>query len=76
MTTKEEVLNEFKEFLEDKRQEYSDECDDESMQWQEDAEQPESEYYEFSKKEYDEILKRKGEIDILLDDIENFLINQ
>lgn len=76
MTTKDEALNEFKQFLEDKRQEYSDEVDDEAMQWQEDADQPESEYYEISKKEYDEILKRKGEIDDLLDNIENFLINQ
>ena len=76
MTTKDEALNEFKQFLEDKRQEYSDEVDDEAMQWQEDADQPESEDYELAKKEYDEILKRKGEIDTLLDDIENFLINQ
>jgi len=76
MTTKDEALNEFKQFLEDKRQEYSDEVDDEAMQWQEDADQPESEDYELAKKEYDEILKRKGEIDTLLGDIENFLINQ
>ena len=76
MTTKDEALNEFKQFLEDKRQEYSDEVDDEAMQWQEDADQPESEYYEIAKKEYDEILKRKGEIDDLLDNIENLLINQ
>jgi hypothetical protein len=76
MTTKNEALNEFKQFLEEKRQEYSNEADNEAMQWQEAADQPESEDYEIAKKEYEEILKRKVEIDDLLDNIENFLINQ
>ena len=75
MTTRNEALEEFINFLGDKRQEYSDEVDDEAMMWQEDADQPESEDYEMAKKEYDEILKRKKEIDELLDRIENFLIN-
>lgn len=76
MTTKKEVLEEFKQFLEDKRAEYNDEADEEAMQWQEDAEQPESEYYEISKKEYDTILERKGDIDSFLDDIETFLLRK
>jgi len=49
------------------------ECDEEAMMWQEDAEQPESEDYEISKYEFDKILKNKGEVDELLDEIEDFL---
>ena len=52
------------------------ECDEEAMIWQEDAEQPESEDYEISKFEYDKILKNKGEVDELLDEIDYFLANK
>ena len=46
------------------------------MIWQEDAEQPESEDYEISKFEYEKILKNKGEVDELLDEIDDFLANK
>ena len=75
MTAKNEVLEEIKQFIIDKREEYSYESDEEAMIWQEDADQPESEDYEISKREYEEILKRKGDIDELLDKIEDLLLN-
>lgn len=73
MYTKQEVLEEFKDFLADKKQEFEDLLNDEAMQWQEDADQPESEFYEIAKREYDLILERKGEIDTLIENIEDFL---
>ena len=75
MTTKNELLEEFKQFVKDKREDAKIECDEEAMMWQEDADQPESEDYEISKREYEEILKRKGDIDELLDKIEDLLLN-
>ena len=76
MTTKNELLEEFKQFVKDKREYAEIECDEEAMMWQEDAEQPESEDYEISKFEYDKILKNKGEVDELLDEIDYFLANK
>ena len=76
MTTKNELLEEFKQFVKDKREYAEIECDEEAMIWQEDAEQPESEDYEISKFEYDKILKNKGEVDELLDEIDYFLANK
>ena len=76
MTTKNELLEEFKQFVKDKREDAKIECDEEAMMWQEDAEQPESEDYEISKFEYDKILKNKGEVDELLDEIDDFLANK
>ena len=76
MTTKNELLEEFKQFVKDKREDAKIECDEEAMMWQEDAEQPESEDYEISKFEYDKILKNKGEVDELLDEIDYFLANK
>ena len=76
MTTKNELLEDFKQFVKDKRVDAEIECDEEAMMWQEDAEQPESEYYEISKFEYDKILKNKGEVDELLDEIDDFLANK
>ena len=73
MTTKNEFLEELKEWISDKKQEYEEESNEEAMQWQEDAEQPESEYYEVSKEEYEKILIRKGEIDQVIEEIEDFL---
>ena len=43
MTTKNELLEDFKQFVKDKREDAEIECDEEAMIWQEDAEQPESE---------------------------------
>ena len=76
MTTKNELLEEFKQFVKDKREYAEIECDEEAMMWQEDAEQPESQDYEISKFEYDKILKNKGEVDELLDEIDYFLANK
>ena len=76
MTTKNELLEDFKQFVKDKREYAEIECDEEAMIWQEDAEQPESEDYEISKFEYDKILKNKGEVDELLDEIDDFLSNK
>ena len=76
MTTKNELLEDFKQFVKDKREYAEIECDEEAMIWQEDAEQPESEDYEISKFEYDKILKNKGEVDELLDEIDYFLANK
>ena len=76
MTTKNELLEEFKQFVKDKREDAETECDEEAMMWQEDAEQPESEDYEISKIEYDKILKNKGEVDEFLDEIDDFLANK
>jgi hypothetical protein len=76
MTTKNELLEEFKQFVKDKREDAEIECNEESMMWQEDAEQPESEYYETAKYEYEKILKDKGELDALLDEIDDFLANK
>ena len=76
MTTKNELLEDFKQFVKDKREDAKIECDEEAMMWQEDAEQPESEDYEISKFEYDKILKNKGEVDELLDEIDYFLANK
>ena len=76
MTTKNELLEDFKQFVKDKREDAKIECDEEAMMWQEDAEQPESEDYEISKFEYDKILKNKGEVDELLDEIDDFLANK
>ena len=76
MTTKNELLEDFKQFVKDKREYAEIECDEEAMIWQEDAEQPESEDYEISKFEYDKILKNKGEVDELLDEIDDFLANK
>ena len=76
MTTKNELLEEFKQFVKDKREDAKIECDEEAMMWQEDADQPESEDYEISKFEYDKILKNKGEVDELLDEIDYFLANK
>ena len=76
MTTKNELLEDFKQFVKDKREDAKIECDEEAMIWQEDAEQPESEDYEISKFEYDKILKNKGEVDELLDEIDYFLANK
>ena len=76
MTTKNELLEEFKQFVKDKREDAEIECDEEAMMWQEDAEQPESEDYEISKFEYDKILKNKGEVDEFLDEIDDFLANK
>ena len=76
MTTKNELLEDFKQFVKDKREYAEIECDEEAMMWQEDAEQPESEDYEISKFEYDKILKNKGEVDELLDEIDYFLANK
>ena len=75
MTTKSELLEEFEQWICDKREEIEIECDEEAMQWQEDAEQPESEDYEISKFEYDKILKHKGECDSFLDKLEDYLLN-
>ena len=76
MTTKNELLEDFKQFVKDKREYAEIESDEEAMIWQEDAEQPESEDYEISKFEYDKILKNKGEVDELLDEIDDFLANK
>ena len=76
MTTKNELLEEFKQFVKDKREYAEIECDEEAMMWQEDAEQPESQDYEISKFEYDKILKNKGEVDEFLDEIDYFLANK
>ena len=76
MTTKNELLEEFKQFVKDKREDAEIECNEEAMMWQEDAEQPESEYYETAKYEYEKILKDKGEVDALLDEIDDFLANK
>lgn len=76
MTTKNELLEDFKQFVKDKREYAEIECDEEAMIWQEDAEQPESEDYEISKFEYEKILKNKGEVDELLDEIDDFLANK
>ena len=76
MTTKNELLEEFKQFVKDKREAAEIECDEEAMMWQEDADQPESQDYEISKFEYDKILKNKGEVDELLDEIDDFLANK
>ena len=76
MTTKNELLEEFKQFVKDKREDAKIECDEEAMMWQEDADQPESEDYEISKFEYEKILKNKGEVDELLDEIDDFLANK
>ena len=76
MTTKNELLEEFKQFVKDKREYAEIECDEEAMMWQEDAEQPESQDYEISKFEYDKILKNKGEVDEFLDEIDDFLANK
>ena len=76
MTTKNELLEDFKQFVKDKREYAEIECDEEAMIWQEDAEQPESEDYEISKFEYDKILKNKGEVDEFLDEIDDFLANK
>lgn len=46
------------------------------MQWQEDADNSYSEFYEIAKDSYDEILKRKGDIDGLIEEIESFLANK
>ena len=76
MTTKNELLEEFKQFVKDKREDAEIECNEEAMMWQEDAEHPESEYYETAKYEYEKILKDKGELDALLDEIDDFLANK
>ena len=76
MTTKNELLEDFKQFVKDKREYAEIECDEEAMMWQEDAEQPESQDYEISKFEYDKILKNKGEVDEFLDEIDDFLANK
>ncbi len=76
MTTKQELLEEFKQFVQDKREDAEIECDEEAMMWQEDADQPESEDYEISKFEYDKILKHKGEVDEFLDEVDYFLANK
>ena len=73
MTTRNELLEEIKEFIKERKTDAEIECDEEAMMWQEDAEQPESEDYEISKYEFDKILKNKGEVDELLDEIEDFL---
>ena len=44
------------------------------MCWE--AYQHESEDYEISKFEYEKILKNKGEVDELLDEIDDFLANK
>ena len=73
MTTRNELLEEIKEFIKERKKDAEIECDEEAMMWQEDAEQPESEDYEISKYEFDKILKNKGEVDELLDEVEDFL---
>jgi hypothetical protein len=76
MTTRNEALEEFKEYLEYKKQEYSDEADESAMQLQEDSDHPESEFYENSKYEYEKVLKNLGEINQLIADLEEYLINK
>jgi hypothetical protein len=75
MTTKSEIIDELKSFIAEKRECISDECDEESMQWQEDSQNEESEFYEISKKEYEKIINDKLNSDECLDKIENFLNN-
>lgn len=75
MTTKYEILEELKQFIIDKREEISTECDEEAMQWQEDAENTESEFYEISKQEYEKILDDKLNSDLFLDSVDDFLAN-
>jgi len=76
MITKDEILEEIKEWLSDKKQEVEDYSNEEAMQWQEDAEQPESEFYEIAKTEYYKVLKRKGDCDALIETLEEFLHKQ
>ena len=76
MTTKYEFLEELKEWISYKKQEYEEESNEEAMQWQEDADNSCSEFYEIAKDSYDEILKRKGDIDGLIEEIESFLANK
>jgi len=76
MITKDELLQEIKEWLSDKKQEVEDYSNEEAMQWQEDADQPESEFYKISKIEYDKVLKHKGDCDTLIEDLEEFLHNK
>jgi len=75
MTTKYEILEELKQLIIDKREEISTEADEESMQWQEDADQEESEFYEVAKFEYNKILDTKLNADLFLDQVEEFLNN-
>ena len=76
MTTKHEFLEALKEWISDKKQEYEEESNEEAMQWQEDADNSYSEFYEIAKESYYEILKRKGDIDGLIEEIESFLANK
>ena len=75
MTTKNEALEEIKQFILDKKEEYSQEADEDFMQWSEGFEQPYHEYYEICTEEGNEVLKRHGDIMSLLEDIENFLLD-
>ena len=73
MTTSNEFLNELRDYLKDKREEYITESDEEAMQWQEDAEHPESAYYQIAKREFETIISIKQDIEKLIDEIEDFL---
>jgi len=75
MTTKDEFLAELKDWIESKKEEFETESNEEAMQWQEDAGNEESEYYEISKYEYETILERKGDIDRTIEKIEQYLFD-
>ena len=76
MTTKNEALEEIKQFILDKKEEYSQEADEDFMQWSEGFEQEFHEDYEICTKEGNEVLKRHGDIVSLLEDVENFLLDK
>jgi hypothetical protein len=75
MTTKYELINEFKQFIEGKREEIETQADEEAMQWQEEAENEYAECHEVSKIEYEKILKHRLECIDFLEEIEEF-VNQ
>lgn len=75
MTTKNDIQEELKQWLKDKLEECTIEQDEEAMQWQEDADQHESEFYEVASYELNKILKDFQNISEFLENVENFVNN-